>query len=371
MDHQVPQRQHFSSITAYLRFNGYKFGKVIGEGSYSKVKLTTKYMPDDRTAAYRLATKIINKEKASEDFVTKFLPRELQIVTRLQHPNIVRVYDVVEFDHHVYIFMDWCDKGDLLEYIKKKGYISETKSRHYFKQLLSAVKYLHSLDLAHRDLKCENVLLVAGDQVRISDFGFARYCRDNKTGRRALSNTYCGSAAYAAPEILQGTNYNPKLYDMWSLGCVLFIMLTGHMPYDESDVQRMLRNQLERILTYPSQSENVVSAGAKNLICHLLEPDVTRRATIEQAMNHSWLQVLNRPMSASGGGDSGNYNTDVVYQRHEVTKTGESRTPTPREPLRLRSGKNVPASIGSHDHDYAKHQVVHNSLREWMDFDDK
>ena len=76
----------------------------------------------------------------------------------------------------------------------------------------------------------------------------------------------CGSAAYAAPEILQGTHYNPKLYDMWSLGCVLFIMLTGHMPYDESDIPRMLRNQMERILIYPTQAEHCVSDAAKNLI---------------------------------------------------------------------------------------------------------
>jgi serine kinase len=290
-------------------------GKIIGEGSYSKVRLTTRYFSDG-TPAYRLASKIINKKKASDDFVTKFLPRELQIVTRLEHPNIVRVYDVVEFDHHVYIFMDWCDKGDLLEYIKAKGHISESRSRQYFKQLLSAVRYLHSLDLAHRDLKCENVLLASREQVRISDFGFARYCRD-KNGKRVLSNTYCGSAAYAAPEILQGTSYNPKLYDMWSLGCVLFIMLTGHMPYDESNIQRMLKNQLERILTYPAQVENDFSDSAKNLICHLLEPDVTRRANIEQAIGHIWLNTSSRPGSATGGGDVHHTEQETIPVRYE------------------------------------------------------
>ncbi|CAG7728082.1 unnamed protein product [Allacma fusca] len=304
-----------SSITTYLHHHGYRMGKIIGEGSYSKVRLTTRYFSDG-TPAYRLASKIINKKKASDDFVTKFLPRELQIVARLEHPNIVRVYDVVEFDHHVYIFMDWCDKGDLLEYIKTKGHISENRSRQYFKQLLSAVRYLHSLDLAHRDLKCENVLLASRDQVRISDFGFARYCRDTN-GKRVLSNTYCGSAAYAAPEILQGTSYNPKLYDMWSLGCVLFIMLTGHMPYDESNIQRMLHNQLERILTYPAQVENDFSDSAKNLICHLLEPDVTRRANIEQAIGHLWLNIASRPGSGTGGGDVRHTEQEVKPVRYE------------------------------------------------------
>lgn len=124
--------------------------------------------------------------------MNKFLPRELQIVSKIKHINIVQVYDVVEFDSHVYIFMDYCNNGDLLEYVKERGFIKEGRGQHYFRQILSAVKYLHALDIAHRDLKCENVLLTMEDQVRISDFGFARSCRDPKTGKRVLSSTYCG-----------------------------------------------------------------------------------------------------------------------------------------------------------------------------------
>lgn len=87
--------------------------------------------------------------------------------------------------------MDYCNNGDLLEYVKDRGYIKESRGQHYFRQILSAVKYLHGLDIAHRDLKCENVLLTTDDQVRLSDFGFSRYCRDTK-GKRILSSTYCG-----------------------------------------------------------------------------------------------------------------------------------------------------------------------------------
>jgi len=336
------------SITSYLHRHGYRLGKIIGEGSYSKVRLTTRYFSDG-TPAYRLASKVISKKKASEDFVTKFLPRELQIVSRLQHPNIVRVYDVVEFDDHVYIFMDWCDKGDLLEYVKSKGSIPESKGHHYFRQLISAVRYLHNLDLSHRDLKCENILMASQDQIRISDFGFARSCRD-LSGKRILSNTYCGSAAYAAPEILQGTSYNPKLYDMWSLGCVLFIMLTGHMPYDESNIQRMLKHQLERTLTYPAQVYQSISDKAKLCIRRLLEPDVTRRANIEQTVADEWVlqpcDGVSRPQSAAasttadvaGDGDTnGVRNSEVVIPKAVLT-TPRSHThgdhqPQPQPPV--------------------------------------
>jgi len=299
---KVNREEGLPGIASYLNNNGYRMGKVLGEGSYSKVRVCNSYYSDG-SLCRKIACKIINKKKASGDFVSKFLPRELQIVTKLQHPNIIHVYDLVEFDDHVYIFMDCCDRGDLLEYIKAKGFINESKGRHYFRQLLSAVRYLHAQDLAHRDLKCENVLLANRDQIRISDFGFARYCRD-KSGRRALSNTYCGSAAYAAPEILLGTNYNPKLYDMWSVGCVLFIMLTGHMPFDESNLTKMLDNQMNRVLTYPAPMEGQISHTAKSLIRHLLEPDVTRRANIDQALSHNWLRDAgnsnSRPNSSRG-----------------------------------------------------------------------
>jgi len=282
-------------LNDYLLKHGYRLGKMIGEGSYSKVRLCPRLTVggngdgDQRSPSPTIACKVISKRKASNDFVNKFLPRELEIVRRTKHPNVVRVYDVVELDTHVYIFMDYCSNGDLLEYVKDKGYIEEHFGQHYFQQILSAVKHLHGLDIAHRDLKCENVLLTSEDNVKITDFGFARHCRDSKTGKRILSSTYCGSCAYAAPEILKGTAYNPKLYDMWSLGCILFIMLTGHMPYDESDISKMLKNQEKKILHYPHQVEDVISESAKRFIKHLLEPDVTKRATIEQAAGNSWL----------------------------------------------------------------------------------
>nr|CAD7440564.1 unnamed protein product [Timema bartmani] len=160
------------------------------------------YKTYDSGCTKKVACKVVNRGTASQEFVSKFLPRELSIVRSIRHPHIVNLLDIVDMHGTVYIFMDLCEKGDLLEFIRDRGPLPESRARHYARQLVSAVDYLHSLDISHRDLKCENVLLCTRERLKITDFGFARWCRDD-AGRRVLSDTFCGSAAYAAPEILQ------------------------------------------------------------------------------------------------------------------------------------------------------------------------
>lgn len=115
----------------------------------------------------------------------------------------------METQQVIYMFMDYCCNGDLLEYIKEYGCFPEEKAKHYFRQLVEAVAYLHDLDIAHRDIKCENIFLMANKQVKLGDFGFARMCTDDY-GKRILSDTFCGSAAYAAPEILKVNTLNDE-----------------------------------------------------------------------------------------------------------------------------------------------------------------
>ncbi|CAB0008643.1 unnamed protein product [Nesidiocoris tenuis] len=136
--------------------------------------------------------------------------------------------------------------------------------RSISRQLVDAVGYLHTREIAHRDLKCENIMLSDKDTIKIADFGFARWCCDLVTRKRVLSDTFCGSAAYAAPEILQGIKYNPKMYDVWSLGCILFIMICGTMPFDDKDIKKMMKIQTLRRLTFPSRSN--LSTRVKRLI---------------------------------------------------------------------------------------------------------
>ncbi|XP_071446329.1 testis-specific serine/threonine-protein kinase 1-like [Hetaerina americana] len=165
----------------------------------------------------------------------------------------------------VFIFMDVYEKGDLLEHIRSKGPFPESRAKNYFRQLVSALQYLHGMDVSHRDLKCENVLLASKDSIKITDFGFARMCRDGH-GNRILSDTFCGSTAYAAPEIIQGMSYNPKMYDVWSLGCILYIMLAASMPFDDTNVKKMLIAQMSHDISYPTRCGSTISQAAKDLV---------------------------------------------------------------------------------------------------------
>ncbi|CAH0554861.1 unnamed protein product [Brassicogethes aeneus] len=271
------------STSSFFQALGFTFGKTIGQGTYSKVCTVT------NEAGKVLACKIINKKCAGIEFIDKFLPRELGIICSIKHPNIVTVHKVLEVNSIIYMFMDFCKNGDLLEFIRLKGALSEDKAKWIFRQIVDAVQYLHNLDVAHRDLKCENVFLMGDNRVKLGDFGFARHCK-NHYGEKIKSSTFCGSAAYAAPEILQGVLYEPKKYDIWSLGCILYIMLAASMPFDDANIKKMVKAQLTGIINdaiakWPKQSDAV-----KVLISCLLEPDSTQRVTIEDVADCAWLE---------------------------------------------------------------------------------
>lgn len=158
--------------------------------------------------------------------------------------------------------MDYCSMGDLLERIRINGALSEKRSKLYFHQLCLAINYLHSMNISHRDIKCENVLIHSNSCVKLTDFGFSR--RLDKLKKPNSCKTFCGSTAYAAPEILKGIPYDPKLYDMWSLGCVLYIMLCGCMPYDDDNILLTIKKQESHIIYFPDKK--YISYRAKNII---------------------------------------------------------------------------------------------------------
>lgn len=296
----------------HLQRIGYHLGKRIGEGSYSKV-----YYAEHQNAQQPksfsnqpIACKIIDGRYTSVEFLEKFLPRELSIVQNLAHPNIVSVYSILEMGPFVCFFMDFCPFGDLLDRIRYHGALSERRSRLYFAQICNAVEYLHASGITHRDIKCENILIHSRYCVKLTDFGFSRRLYQEKykknvriddvsggsSGRSDwdgltpewFSRTYCGSAAYAAPEVLKGIAYDPRLYDMWSLGCVLFIMVTGVMPFDDANISATIQKQEEHNIVYP---ENVsVPTKVRTIISGLLEPIVWKRTTIDKLMYESWVR---------------------------------------------------------------------------------
>ncbi|CAL1269623.1 unnamed protein product [Larinioides sclopetarius] len=185
------------------------------------------------------------------DLAEKFLTREIEILRKVQHQNIVHVYRIFDYPRRVYIFMEFIERGNLYDFLKERLRLSESEARYFFRQVVSAVKYLHYLDIAHRDIKCENIMLTNKAEIKLIDFGFCK-----RIGRfDELSCTFCGSTAYAAPEVLQGIPYDPFLFDIWSLGCVLYVMVTGMMPFDDLNVTKMVENQLNKVISYPSYSQ--------------------------------------------------------------------------------------------------------------------
>jgi len=146
------------------------------------------------------------------------------------------------------------------------------------------------MEIAHRDIKCENVLLTSNYNVKLADFGFARYVVDSR-GKHILSDTYCGSLSYAAPEILRGYPYNPKISDIWSLGVILYILLNKAMPFDESNVKRLYELQMARRWKFRSKRSNHLTDHVKRLVSNLLEPDVSKRWHLDQIVHSDWIAM--------------------------------------------------------------------------------
>ena len=196
----VMSKQSFNG--RFLRQHGYQLldDLPLGEGSYAKVRKAY-----SRKMKLHVAIKIIDRKKAPEDFLKKFLPRELGIIQLLKHPNIIHVYEVLDIGEKVFVVMDIAAGGDLLDYIKTKGFVKENLSKRVFLQMVQAVKHCHENGVLHRDLKCENILLDEKANVKITDFGFAR-----QFNKSEFCRTFCGSAAYAAYEILKGNRIDTK-----------------------------------------------------------------------------------------------------------------------------------------------------------------
>lgn len=219
-----------SKAIRLLESQGFIVGKSLGNGSYANVKSAY-----DINRKHKVAIKIINKRKPFDDYLTKFLPREIEAMRELgQHYALVRFYQIIETTSRYFFIMELAENGDLLSEIKAREYIQEDQAGKWFINMYDGIKYMHCKGLVHRDIKCENLVLSKENILKITDFGFAKKIGKAKTGGALLSETFCGSYAYAPPEILKGTPYNPELSDVWSMGVVLYTMVRINMlkPYN-------------------------------------------------------------------------------------------------------------------------------------------
>ncbi|XP_072537305.1 testis-specific serine/threonine-protein kinase 6-like [Salminus brasiliensis] len=264
-----------------LQSLGYKLVGHLGEGKFGKVKLaTSKRHPD------QVAIKMMQRSRKMRLFSSTFLPRELAILRRVKHPHIVKVHEIFEMPGgQVYIVME-AVATDLHRKIVSHGAIPIDQAKTWFSQLVSAVVYLHQQNISHRDLKCENVLLTADNQVKLADFGFGRFSR----GFPDLTREYCCTRPYAAPEVLLDLPHDPKKSDVWSLGVILYVMVTGSLPFRN---QRNLPRCQLRSVQYPS----VIAADepCRAFISYMLRFNPFSRPSVEKVAQHAWLQTRPEP----------------------------------------------------------------------------
>ncbi|XP_064642595.1 testis-specific serine/threonine-protein kinase 3-like [Lineus longissimus] len=255
---------------------GYILGERIGEGPYSKIQLA--YNPKEEEHA---AVKVITKDKIPRKIFEKFIKREIYIMQQFQHPHIIGVNEVVESKNHIYIVMEYAQNGDLLQYVNQAGVLPEAEARRLFRQIIAAVKVLHEAKVVHRDIKLDNILLDEDNNVKLADFGFARLQYSYE-----LSKTFCGSYAYAAPEILDGEDYDGKLADVWSLGVCLYGMLHGRVPFHEEDVD-ILRQSMDGEIHFNAG----VTKECSDLIRSMLRVDRSQRVSLADIVASPWMTM--------------------------------------------------------------------------------
>merc|ERR1719219_181072 len=243
----------------------------------------------------KVAIKIINKRTAPKDFLEKFLPRELEILQVLNHRNIVRAYEIIHISTKTYISLEWAGHGDLLQYVRLKGALKETECRKFFQDLMEALEYCHGINIVHRDLKCENVLLSKKNQVKLADFGFAR-----RLAPTDLSKTFCGSAAYAAPELLQGIPYIGTIADVWSCGVILYIMACSSMPFRDSNIKTLLLDQ-RAPLHIPSAVRATITHQILEFLGRVLVFNPAKRVSLSELKTLRWYVGANEDEPRGAG----------------------------------------------------------------------
>jgi len=317
------------------------FGKVLGQGNFSEVRLGMQVS----TGAQR-AVKVINK-KSFQQFSKKRQSRlelrsEAETLAALDHKNIIKVYEWFETESHLYLVMELLSDGDLLGEILDHGCFAESQARRMFCQLCEAVRYLHEKNVVHRDLKPENILIAGKERsamsLKLADFGLA--WRNMRSGD---CQTFCGTPHYLSPEIINTFNDRTagmnagygKQVDMWSLGVILYVMLSGAPPFEDEGLYEQI---LEAKFEFDVQEWVVVSPEAKDLVKRLMTVSASERLSIDQALDHHWLRFAppGSPPRADAGCPSGCPSpTPAGLRGRDAEMLG---APSPKRPRRISDG---------------------------------
>lgn len=294
----------------------YRLHKTLGEGASSKVKLGVNTM-----TGQQVAVKIMMpKDHSSRVDVD----REINILKRLKHPHIVQLLDVL-YDQPpgcTSLILEVVPNGELFDYVVAHGRVKESVARKFFYQAATGIDYLHSNNVIHRDLKPENLLLDAESNIKIADFGFSNIMRPGK-----LFSTFCGSPIYAPPEIILEKQYSGPAVDIWSLGVILFVIVTGSLPWKLERTGRIA--DIDRLLvgkySIPHDLQDQISDNCKNLMQKMIQADAALRLPMKDILCHPWL--IESPTLYNIHGSSASQAAAVAAKNNSPPKASPNRLP--------------------------------------------
>ncbi|XP_058750795.1 CBL-interacting serine/threonine-protein kinase 9 [Vicia villosa] len=271
-------------IPRSTRVGKYQLGKTIGEGSFAKVKLAKNVENGEF-----VAIKILDRNHVLRHNMMDQLKREISAMKIINHPNVVKIFEVMASKTKIYIVLELVSGGELFDKIATNGRLKEDEARSYFQQLINAVDYCHSRGVYHRDLKPENLLLDTKGVLKVSDFGLSIYSQ--KEGE--LLRTACGTPNYVAPEVINDRGYVGSTSDIWSCGVILFVLMAGYLPFDEPNQIALYRKIGRAEFTCPPW----FSPEAKKLLKAILNPNPLTRIKIPELLEDEWFKKGYKPAS--------------------------------------------------------------------------
>ncbi|XP_063230133.1 serine/threonine-protein kinase SIK2-like [Bacillus rossius redtenbacheri] len=324
---------------APIRVGFYDIERTIGKGNFAVVKLAR-----HRITKTEVAIKIIDKSQLDAANLQK-VHREVDIMKQLDHPHIIKLYQVMETKNMIYIVSEYASQGEIFDYIARYGRMSEGAARRKFWQILSAVEYCHNRRVVHRDLKAENLLLDANMNIKIADFGFSNYY----TPGEQLA-TWCGSPPYAAPEVFEGKKYTGPEIDVWSLGVVLYVLVCGALPFDGSTLQSLR----DRVLSGRFRIPYFMSSDCESLIRKMLVLDPAKRYSVDCIKRHRWMVAEAPRLLPSTGEQLGGARAEPNEQILRLMQSLGIDAAKTRESLKS----------GSYDHHAAIYYLLLERLRQ-------
>ncbi|KAI3917011.1 hypothetical protein MKX01_003460 [Papaver californicum] len=296
----------------------YELGRTIGEGTFAKVKFAK-----NSETGEPVAIKILDKEKVLKHKMSEQIRREIATMKLIQHPNVVRLFEVMGSKTKIFIVLEFITGGELFDKIVNHGRMVEDEARRYFQQLINAVDYCHSRGVYHRDLKPENLLLDVYGNLKISDFGLSAISQHVQDD--GLLHTTCGTPNYVAPEVLNDRGYDGAKADLWSCGVILFVLLSGYLPFDDSNLLNLYKKISVAEFTCPPW----LSFDARKLITRILDPNPETRITIPELLEDPWFKKGFKPPVFEEKDHTNLDDVDAVFKDSEEYHVTEKREEQP------------------------------------------